>query len=200
MHEFDFDHDLVLENERVRLEPLTEAHFPSLLKVALAYPDLLRYSPSKFGNEENLRNYLGTALVGRALEERYAFVIFDKPTGEYVGSTSFGNVVNQHQRIEIGWTWIDKRYQRTGLNRACKYLLLQYVFENLEFERLEFKADSRNEQSRRAMEAIGATFEGELRSHTLMQDGFRRSTVYYSILKEEWPALKERIFTRESSL
>lgn len=200
MTEFDFEEDLVLENERVRLEPLTEEHLPHLLPVALAHPDLLRYSPSKFGTEENLRAYLGAALVGRVLEERYPFVIYDKPTGRYVGSTSFGNVVNHHQRLEIGWTWIDREYQRTGLNRASKFLLLQYVFEHLQFERVEFKSDSRNEQSRRAMEAIGATFEGELRSHTLMPDGFRRSTVYYSILKEEWPAIKERVFARESSL
>ena len=195
--EFDFEPDIVLENERVRLEPLTEDHLPHLLPIALAQPDLLEYSPSRFGDEESLKSYMAAALIGRALEERYPFVIYDKPTQRYVGSTSFGNVSNANLRLEIGWTWIDQELQRTGLNRANKFLMLRYAFETLEFERVEFKSDSRNEQSRRAMEAIGATYEGTLRSHTLMSDGFRRSTVYYSILKEEWPEIKARVFLNQ---
>jgi RimJ/RimL family protein N-acetyltransferase len=195
--EFDFEPEIVLENERVRLEPLTEDHLPHLLPIALAQPDLLQYSPSSFGDEESLKAYIGGALIGRALEERYPFVIYDKPSQRYVGSTSFGNVSNTNLRLEIGWTWIDQELQRTGLNRANKFLMLRYAFETLEFERVEFKADSRNEQSRRGMEGIGATFEGTLRSHTLMSDGFRRSTVFYSILKEEWPEIKERVFAKQ---
>lgn len=195
--EFDFEPDIVLENERVRLEPLTEDHLPHLLPIALSQPDLLAYSPSLFGDEESLKSYMGAALIGRALEERYPFVIYDKPTQRYVGSTSFGNVSNANLRLEIGWTWIDQALQRSGLNRANKFLMLRYAFETLEFERVEFKADSRNEQSRRAMEAIGATYEGTLRSHTVMSDGFRRSTVYYSILKEEWPEIKARVFLNQ---
>lgn len=194
--DFDFDQDVILENERSRLEPLTEAHFEALLPISLNQPDLLRYSPSTFGSEEQLKGYFGSALMGRALEERYAFAIFDKQSGGYVGSTSFGSVMNEHLRIEIGWTWIGKEFQRTGLNRSNKSLMLEYAFERLEFERVEFRADSRNEQSRRAMEGIGASFEGELRSHTLMADGFRRSTVCYSILREEWPAIKQQLFAQ----
>ena len=195
--EFDFEPDIVLENERVRLEPLTEDHLPHLLPIALSQPDLLQYSPSRFGDEESLKSYMGSALIGRALEERYPFVIYDKPTQRYVGSTSFGNVSNANLRLEIGWTWIDQELQRSGLNRANKFLMLRYAFETLAFERVEFKSDSRNEQSRRAMEAIGATYEGTLRSHTLMSDGFRRSTVYYSILKEEWPEINARVFSNQ---
>lgn len=192
--EFDFDADLTLENDRSRLEPLTEAHFDALLPVALAHPDLLRYSPSAFGDEASLKAYFGAALVAKALEERYPFAIFDKQNGQYAGSTSFGNVSDTNKRLEIGWTWIGADFQRTGLNRNNKFLMLQYGFEVLGFERIEFRADSRNEKSRQAMEAIGATFEGELRKHTLMTDGFRRSTVYYSILQEEWAGIKHSIF------
>lgn len=194
MTEFDFDQDLVLENTRTRLEPLTEDHLPHLLPIALGYPDLLRYSPSCFGDEESFRAYLGNALVGRALEERYPFAIFDKGADRYAGSTSFGNIDNDHQRLEIGWTWIDPELQRTGLNRANKFLMLRYAFETLGFERVAFKSDSRNDASRRAMEAIGAIFEGELRKHTRMPDGFRRNTVYYSMLREEWTEVKEKVF------
>jgi RimJ/RimL family protein N-acetyltransferase len=192
--EFDFDADLILENERSRLEPLTEAHFDALLPIALAQPDLLRYSPSAFGTEESLKAYFGNALVARALEERYPFAIFDKQSGKYAGSTSFGNVADTHKRLEIGWTWIDADLQRSGLNRNNKFLMLRYGFETLGFERIEFRADSRNENSRRAMEALGASLEGELRSHTIMPDGFRRNTVFYSILKAEWAGIKQSIF------
>ncbi|MEL7220939.1 MAG: GNAT family protein [Bacteroidota bacterium] len=193
--EFDFDETLILENDRSRLEPLTEEHFSELLPIALAHPDLLRYSPSAFGNEAHLKAYFGAALVAKALEERYPFAIFDKQTQQYAGSTSFGNISNTHQRLEIGWTWITPALQRTGLNRNNKLLMLSYGFETLDFKRIELKSDSRNEQSRRAMEAIGATYEGELRSHTLMPDGFRRSTVYYSILREEWVDVKRNFFS-----
>ena len=194
--DFNFNQNLILENNRVRLEPLEARHFEYLLPIALAYPDLLRYSPSKFGTAEALQNYMTTAFQNKEAKQRYPFAIFDKNIQQYVGTTSYGNIKNAHQRIEVGWTWITKSVQRTGLNRNSKFLLLQYVFETLEFERFELKTDSRNWQSRNAMMGIGAKYEGELRSHTLMSDGFRRNTVYYSILKDEWKGIKETIFKK----
>ena len=125
---------------------------------------------------------------------RYPFLIFDKQQQQYAGSTSFGNISNPNARIEIGWTWIGTNFQRTGLNRANKFLMLQYAFETLGFERVELKTDGRNLQSRTAMEKIGATPEGILRSHTVMSDGYRRDTHYYSILKSEWHKIKRDIF------
>lgn len=194
MKNFNFQEQLILENERVRLEPLQASHFEDLLPICLEAPGLLQYSPSAFGTAEHLQTYLNGALQAREAEQRYPFITYDKQLGKYVGSTSFGNVSNHHRRLEIGWTWLSPETQRTGLNRNAKFLQLSYAFETLGLERVEFKADARNEASRRAMEAIGATFEGMLRSHTLMQDGFRRDTVYYSILPEEWPGIKERVF------
>ena len=117
-------------------------------------------------------------------------IIFDKVKNVYAGCTSFANISNKDKRAEIGWTWIGKDFQKTGLNRHCKFLLLRYMFEHLGFERVEFRTDERNIQSRTAMEKMGAKYEGALRSHTLMNDGFRRTTVYYSILKEEWNKLR----------
>lgn len=191
---FSFDNSLILENTRVKLEPLQKSHFESLLPFALKYPDLLRYSPSPFGTPERLQVYIDAALKAKAQKVRFPFAIFDKKTGQYAGTTSYGNISNPNQRLEIGWTWIGKEFQRTGLNRNCKFLLLRYGFEMLEFERIELKTDARNMQSRTAIKGIGAQYEGKLRSHVLMPDGYRRDTVYYSILKKEWPAIKTTIF------
>lgn len=196
MTTFDFTTQLILQNERVRLEPLQESHFEDLLPICMQAPDLLRYSPSAFGTADHLQAYISGALQARAAAQRYPFVTFDQQSNKIVGSTSFGNVSNEHRRLEIGWTWLAPFAQRTGINRNAKSLQLTYAFETLGFERVEFKADARNEPSRRAMEAIGATYEGTLRSHTLMPDGYRRATVYYSILKEEWEQIKKERFAR----
>ncbi|MFC2110635.1 GNAT family N-acetyltransferase [Bacteroidota bacterium] len=190
----DFEENIILENNYIRLIPLQGKHLAELVPIALKHPDLLKYSPSLFGDEKNLQYYIQDAIDSRLNKERYAFVIFDKNLDSYIGSTSYGNVSNHHKRLEIGWTWLDRSAQGKGINKQCKFLLLQYAFENLGFERIELKTDSRNLQSRRAIEKIGATFEGELRSHTLMLDGHRRTTVYYSILKDEWPTLKFELF------
>ncbi len=187
---FDFDHDIVLENERVLLAPLNEDARDGLLQIALNNPALLQYSPKMINTLSEFEAYFDDALQARKSQSRYAFSIFDKVAGVYVGSTSFGSISNENSRIEIGWTWLGKAFQRSGLNRNCKFLLMQYVFEYLEFERLELKTDVRNSQSRQAIEGIGGKMEGILRSHTLMSDGHRRDTVYYSILKNEWSALK----------
>ncbi len=169
-------------------------HLAVLLPIALAHPQLLQFSPSPFGDEAKLIQYIQIALDARLAKSRYAFAIYDKKGDRYVGSTSYGSVSNHDKRLEIGWTWLDTSVQGTGLNKECKYLLLEYAFELLRFERVEFKTDSRNLQSRRAIEKIGGTYEGELRSHTLLADGFRRNTVYYSILATEWQEIKRTIF------
>ncbi|MBL4708196.1 MAG: GNAT family N-acetyltransferase [Flavobacteriales bacterium] len=189
-----FKEIIVLENDRVRLEPLGLEHLGVLLPIAEKSPDLLKYSPSLFGNKENLNNYIANALISRGKELRYAFIIYDKEKQRYAGSTSFGNVSVPNERLEIGWTWIDKDFQGTGLNKHCKFLLLSYAFEQLRFERVELKTDSRNTQSIKAMEKIGASYEGELRHHMLMPDAYRRNSVCYSIIKWEWEGIKETIF------
>lgn len=189
----DLTQTIVLENRRTRLEPLGLSHLDFLLPIPLKYPNLLRYSPSAFGTREQLETYIQTALKDRA-NGRYAFAIFDKEEDRFVGSTSYGNISPANHRLEIGWTWLDKDVQGSGINKYCKHLLLEYAFEVLGWERVELKTDSRNLQSRRAMEKIGAKYEGELRNHVLMRDGYRRNTVYYSILREEWMVIRETIF------
>lgn len=192
-----FNETLILENEFLRLEPLQMEHYPHLLPISETYPDLLRYSPSPFGGADNLRTYLEIALEARAQGSRYPFAIFDKGSQTYIGSTSFGNYSKNDARIEIGWTWINRSLQGSGINRKAKELLLTYAFESLALMRVEFKTDFRNKQSRRALEKIGASFEGTLRSNTLMQDGHYRDTCFYSILKSEWPEIKRSIFLNQ---
>lgn len=191
---FDLKQDIILENDRTLLSPLQLSDVEKLLPIAEKHTDLLKYSPSRFHNKSFMTNYIRSALSAKSLGIRYPFIIFDKKHQRYAGSTSFGSISNPNQRLEIGWTWITKELQGTGLNKSNKFLMLQYAFEILKFERVEFKTDSRNLQSRRAMKKIGCTYEGELRSHTLMPDGFRRNTVYYSILNNEWQAIKSTIF------
>ena len=185
---------IVLENARARLEPLSLDHVDVLLPVAQQEPELLRYSPSAVYSRELLTEYIRQALTERVAGSKYPFAIFDKSVGQYAGSTSFGAISNVDQRLEIGWTWIGKDFQRTGLNRNCKLLQLSYVFETLGFERVEFKTDARNMQSRKALEQIGAVQEGIFRNHSVMSDGHRRDTVYFSILKNEWPQVKAARF------
>jgi RimJ/RimL family protein N-acetyltransferase len=190
---FDFAEDIVLENPRVRIAPLTEADTQHLLKVASEDKDLVQYSPYSIYQPDELHRYVVQALSDRKQNIRYVFSIFDKQLNEWAGSTAFGNISNHDERIEIGWTWLGRHFKGTGLNAHCKFLLLQYIFETLGFQRTEFKTDERNIQSRKALEKIGAKMEGILRSHTVMLDGFRRNTVYYSILKTEWPQVRDKL-------
>jgi len=192
--DFNFDTDIFLQDRRVKLEPLNWNHFDLLLPVALANPDLHKFSPSRYGSEESLKKYFKNTFEKKKHLLRYPFAIYDKSTGTYAGSTSYGNISNRDKRLEIGWTWIGREFQRTGLNRHCKYNLLQYAFEKLDFERVEFKTDDRNEQSKNAIMAIGGKLEGILKSHTLMFNGYRRDTAYYGILKGEWKSIKKSVF------
>ncbi|GLR18577.1 GNAT family N-acetyltransferase [Portibacter lacus] len=185
--------EVILENSRVRMSPLSITHLDDLLPIALNHPKLLKYSPSAFGTKESLSAYIQSAINQRNSGNRYPFVIFDKQRNAFVGSSSFGNISSENKRIEIGWTWLDPIVHGTGLNKYVKHLMLTYAFDTLDFQRVELKADARNIQSRRAMEKIGATYEGTLRSHTLMQDGHRRDTVYYSILKNEWQLIVQKL-------
>ena len=195
MKNLSYTPDLILQNDRVRLEPLTQEHIAPLTPLATRYPDLLQYSPPQFGTEAHLVEYVEANMALRDKELKYPWAIFDKKVDAYAGCTSLLNISAPNARLEIGSTWIGHEFQRTGLNRACKFLLLHYVFEELKWERVELKTDNRNEQSKTAIQKIGAQYEGKLRSHTVLSDGYRRDTVYYSILKAEWPRIKSVIFS-----
>jgi len=187
---FPFEPDIFLENIFAKLIPVNASDTANLLQVATSDRNLLEFSPVPVYTEELLEKYIKNAVDFRQNKIRYTFVVFDKVQQAYAGSTSFLNISDTDSRLEIGATWFGRQFQRTGLNRNCKYLMLEYAFNGLGAERVEFKTDERNIKSRTAIEKIGGRYEGLLRSHTLMPDGFRRNTVCYSILKNEWAALK----------
>ena len=191
---FDISQNIIIENDRSLLRPLIAEDIEHLLPIAIQDKDLMDFSPSAIHRPELIQAYVDTALAAKAKGIRYPFIIFDKSNNQYAGTTSFGNMSNPNSRLEIGWTWIGKTFQRTGLNRNNKFLMLSYAFEQIDCLRVELKTDTRNVQSRTAMKKIGATEEGILRSHTVMSDGYRRDTIYYSILKSEWKGIKTSIF------
>ena len=190
---FSFSEHIILENASVLLRPMEKNDFNELSGIAYDY-DIWRFTVSRCMNNEELNDYINAALKDKLKEVRYPLVIVSKKNNRIAGSTSFGNISNKDKRLEIGWSWLGREYRGTGLNKHCKFLMLTYTFENLAFERVEFKTDVINGQSRKALKKIGAVEEGVLRSHTVMQDGRRRDTIYYSILRPEWPAIKNTVF------
>jgi N-acetyltransferase len=197
---FSFADDIVLENEHVQLRPLTTEDLPGLLPAACSAENLVRFSPFFIHTPAYLEQFITESISEREKNSRYPFAVYDKLSQQLAGSTSIANVSNKDRRLEIGWTWLGVPFQKTGVNRNAKFLLLQYIFDRLSFERVEFRTDERNVASRTAMEKMGAQFEGALRSHTLMPDGFRRTTLYYSILHPEWQQLKPAFLKRETAL
>jgi len=182
-----------LENNQVKLSLLDLSNYKHLLDIA-SEKDLIYYSPSDISTPETLKDYVQTAVDGYYNKTTIPFIIYDKTKQAYAGSTRFGLINWKNKVLHIGWTWIGKEFQGSGLNKHIKFLMLQYAFETLEFEKVEFRIDERNIRSRKAVEKIGATLEGILRKDTLMQDGFKRSTCCYAILKEEWKGIKSSVF------
>lgn len=183
---FDFNKEYVLENEYVILKPLQENSFKDLLRFSIKEPELWTYSLVQANSEINLKKYLDLALKGRENEKQYPFVVYDKVNKQYAGSTRFYDIQLANSSLQLGYTWYGKQFQKTGLNRHCKFLLLEFAFDVLEIERVEFRADNENKRSIEAMKKIGCTKEGVLRSNGFKADGSRRDSIVLSILKDEW--------------
>lgn len=187
-----FDPGLVIDHPAVRLRLVTLADLPALTALA-ADPALWTFYPFDLAQANDLEAYVKQLLTDHANHKNVPFVIVDKTQGDrVVGMSSFGNVSFPDKRIEIGWSWIGKAFQGTGINGLYKYLMLSYAFEVLQFVRVEFKTDVLNVQARKALLKIGATEEGILRSHTQMHSHRRRDTIYYSVLQAEWALLKDK--------
>lgn len=184
-----------LENNRVKLTLLNLSNYALLEQIAQE-KDLIYYSPSDISNPEKLRAYVQIAIEGYDNKTTLPFIIYDKEKQAYAGATRFGLINWKNKVLHIGWTWIGHYFQGTGLNANMKFLMLQYAFETLAFEKVEFRIDERNNKSRRAVEKLGATLEGILRKDTLMNDGFRRSTCCYGILKDEWAEIKTNLLSK----
>ncbi|MGQ0621991.1 MAG: GNAT family N-acetyltransferase [Panacagrimonas sp.] len=181
-----------LEGRHVVLELLTEADAEALYGAA-DDPELFRHLPEPLSTVERHRTFVQRALAEQAQGKALPFVIRLCDSGDVVGTTRFGAVELAHKRAEIGWTWIARRVQRTAVNTECKRLLLGHGFEAMQLNRIEFKTDFLNQRSRTAIARVGATQEGVFRRHMVMPDGRVRDTVYFSIVREEWPAVRERL-------
>ncbi len=178
-----------LEGRRVRLEPLTLAHYSALCEVGLD-EELWRWTTTMIRTPDDMRAYIETALEEQSKNLSLPFAIIEKAHGRIAGSTRFGNIDSNNRRLEIGWTWLGQHYQCTPINTESKYLLLRHAFERLNAIRVELKTDSLNERSRQAILRIGAKEEGTFRNHMIVQSGRLRHTVYYSIIASEWENVK----------
>ncbi|MBC8087469.1 MAG: GNAT family N-acetyltransferase [Phycisphaerae bacterium] len=183
---------VTLSGRVVRLEPLQAEHAAPLAAVGLD-PELWRWIPSAVTTPAEMAEYVKTALDEEARGASLPFVIKDATSGAVLGCTRFGNIDVANKRLEIGWTWYTPPAQRTGANTEAKLLLLTHAFETLGANRVELKTDALNSKSRNAIARIGAQQEGIFRQHMVTASGRVRDTVYFSIIRDEWPAAKQRL-------
>jgi RimJ/RimL family protein N-acetyltransferase len=183
---------VTLDGKYIRLEPLSLSHHPALCEVGLD-PELWRLTMARIERPEDMIDYIQTALKWQQEGTAVPFVILEKSSGKIAGSTRYANIDTSNRRLEIGWTWIARPWQRTVVNTEMKFLLLKHAFEVLGCIRVEFKTDSLNSQSRSALLRIGAKEEGIFRNHMITPTGRIRHTVYFSIIDSEWKELKARL-------
>jgi RimJ/RimL family protein N-acetyltransferase len=179
-----------LENEHVLLRPIRPEDRAGLHTQAMD-AEIWRYFVLRIDTDDDFDIFFDLALTDQEAGRRVTFVITDKRSGRIAGSMSMFNMSEHDLRLEIGWSWLGKEFQGQGVNRWAKYLMMEHAFEHLGAERVEFKTDALNTQARHGLQNIGAVEEGTLRSFNPMPGGRRRDAVYFSVLKDEWPKVKE---------
>lgn len=181
---------MTLDGRVVRLEPLRLDHLPGLAAVGID-EEIWRNMPyGEIKDEEGMARWVRGVLALAEGGTDIPFSVFHLPSGRIAGATRYMEIRAAHRGVEIGGTWYGAEFRRTGVNTECKYLLLRHAFEVMNCIRVQFKTDSRNERSQRAIERLGAVKEGTLRNHMILPDGYQRHSVYYSILDFEWPSVK----------
>ncbi|MEO8285789.1 MAG: GNAT family protein [Chloroflexota bacterium] len=184
---------VVLDGRTVRVEPLSMEHSEGLFRVADPSLFVITVGPRGEWNRANWDTYMEKTL---AMAGRIPFAIVLKESGQPVGTTSYFDIHPEHRGLEIGYTWLGKAYQGTQVNPENKYLLLRHAFETLGAIRVQLKTDKRNLHSQRAMAKLGAKFEGILRKHSILDDGYVRDTAMFSITDDEWPEVKAALVVR----
>ena len=185
---------VVLEGRHVRLEPLSPDHHDGL--AAAFDPTLLQWFTAPPTTAAELREFVKTALDEQKRGLSLPFATVDRPSGRVVGSTRFTSIDRRHRRVEIGFTWIGRAWQRTGINTEAKLLMMEHAFEALGAIRVEFKTDALNAQSRAAIARLGATEEGYFRNHMVTSSGRIRHSVWFSVVESEWPRVKRNLQER----
>jgi RimJ/RimL family protein N-acetyltransferase len=183
---------VTLSGQYVRLEPLAMSHFEQLWAIGQD-AELWKWTPYQITTPDKMHAYIQAALDGQEIGTALPFVTIWQATHQIVGSTRFGNIDAGNRHVEIGWTWLDRRWQRTPVNTEAKFLMLQHAFEEWRCLRVAFKADELDEQSQRAIERLGAQREGVSRHHMIVESGRLRNSVYYSIINDEWPQVKAHL-------
>lgn len=183
---------VTLEGQSIRLVPMAAGHIDGLFAVGCD-PELWRWTPAAISSRAEMKAYVETALRSQAEGTALPFTTMLRATGTIVGSTRYGAIDRANRRLEIGWTWIGTRWQRTSVNTEAKYLMLLHAFENLGCHRVEFKTDYLNDRSRAALLRIGAKEEGVLRQHMVTATGRLRDTIYYSVIDTEWLEVKRTL-------
>jgi RimJ/RimL family protein N-acetyltransferase len=181
--------DITLQNENILLRPTIKSDLEIFANLAND-KTMWVYFTHDLTDKKDCEAWFNDAMLGKETGTRLPFTVIQKENNKIVGATSLGNISMRDKRIEIGWTWFGPQYWGKGLNTRAKYLMLKYCFEELEMERVEFKTDVLNMPARNALLRMNFTEEGVLRSHTLMTNGRRRDTIYYSVLKNEWQKIK----------
>lgn len=177
----------------MRLEPLDlDRHWQGLAETGLD-PAIWRFTAVKVADADQLRRYLQRGLDEQAQGLALVFATIDRKSGRIAGSTRFAAIVREQRRAEIGWTWLGTAFQRTGLNTEAKYLMLRHAFETWQLARVEFKANATNEKSRAAMQRLGLVAEGTFRKWRFQDDGTPCDVVWFSVIDDEWPAMKARL-------
>jgi RimJ/RimL family protein N-acetyltransferase len=184
-----------LAGQTVVLEPLEARHEEGLF-VAAQDPEIWRWLAPVGESREYFSAWLAMSLAEAEAGREAVFVTIDRSSGKPIGSTRYMNVREAHRGLEIGWTWLAPSAWRTGANIEAKLLMLEHAFEQLGCMRVEFKTDARNERSRAALAALPAKFEGILRKHMLMPGVGVRDSAYYSVLDDEWPAVRTNLKRR----
>lgn len=178
-----------LQGTHVRLEPLSRTHLQPLMEIGLD-AELWRWTVAQISSAEDMRSYVEAALEEQQQGRSLPFATIERASERVVGCTRFGNIDRANQRVEIGWTWVARPWQRTPINSEAKYLMLRHASEDLGCIRVELKTDALNDRSRAAIRRLGAMEEGILRRHMVTATGRVRDTVYYSILDSEWPQVR----------
>ncbi|WP_281633991.1 GNAT family N-acetyltransferase [Flavobacterium luteolum] len=185
--------EIILENEKVLLIPF-ESKRNIELKEIIFDDEIWKYMGMYVRNDQDFENYIQNTLQQKAAGICYPFLIIDKATNTVAGSTRYGYLNYASQKCEIGWTWYGKEFQGTGLNQACKFELLNFGFEQIQFRRIQFSADLENIKSQKAIEKLGAVKEGVFRNNYVDSEGKSKTDVYFSIISEEWQDVKGQYF------
>ena len=183
---------VTLEGRRVRLEPLAREHLEGII-AAGSFEEIWRWLSFRPSSRADFERWMDDALAARDAGRELPFTTVDVASGAIVGATRYLNIAPADRRLEIGWTWITPRMQRSYVNTEAKYLQLRHCFEEVGCRRVELKTDRRNEKSRNAMLRMGAQFEGIARKQMRTFDGTNRDNAWFAIIDDDWPAVKARL-------